>query len=464
MKQKYLDETFTRAMTFRYAFALGLLAVLSIAAYLVLIEAIKAQDTHAAVVNVAGRQRMLSQRIEVFSLLLVGGEDQAEREEFRQELLDAVSLMEKSHNGLINGDPSMNLPGDPSPRMRAMYFDPPMSLDSEVRKYLSEAKALADAPDAELTQDNPRLQYVITMARDELLKDLDAVVKQYEIEAEEDNARLQRLEALVLGVTLTVLLMVALFIFRPMVRRIQRDITERRRAEEDLKSYATRLEESNRLKDLFTDIMAHDLQNPLSVVKGVSELMARDKLAEESREQVEMIRASAEKMNELITSASMLSKLAGREELAYEERDLNAIFKDVVRDFEPLLKEKMIRLDYRATGERVAHVHGMIGEVFANLLSNAVKYSPSKSRVTIGIHDEGEAWKVMVADTGEGIPGEHKEAVFERFERGGKKGVKGSGLGLAIVKSIVELHNGRVWVEDNTPRGSIFNVKLPKGE
>ncbi|MFQ5800033.1 MAG: CHASE4 domain-containing protein, partial [Bacteroidota bacterium] len=90
------------------------------------------------------------------------------------------------------------------------------------------------------------------------------------------------------------------------------------------------LEESNRLKDLFTDIMHHDLQNTVSVVKGMSELLMADKNFQESSTEIESIRDSAEKMKQLIDSAALLSKLAGQKELEFEEHDINTIFKGVV--------------------------------------------------------------------------------------------------------------------------------------
>jgi hypothetical protein len=110
----------------------------------------------------------------------------------------------------------------------------------------------------------------------------------------------------------------------------------------------------------------------------------------------------------------------------------------------------------------MAAVNPVIEEVFSNLLSNAVKYSPPGSRVVVDFQNEANRWKVMVADQGIGIPNEHKESIFDRFERGERGGIKGMGLGLAIAKRTVDLHNGKIWVEDNTPRGSVFIVELPK--
>jgi signal transduction histidine kinase len=222
------------------------------------------------------------------------------------------------------------------------------------------------------------------------------------------------------------------------------------------------LRRANELKDLFSDIMRHDLQNPLTVIEGLATLMEEEESQPKRRRDLRMIKRNVAKMMGLIDASSKLSRLASVEKLDFEEQDINAIFRDVVKDFEPLLKKRGINVVYRAEGERLANVHAMIEEVFANLLSNAIKYSPPKSKVIIDILDEGDAWKVMVADQGEGVPDEYKETIFDRFERGDKKGVKGTGLGLAIVKRIVELHRGKTWVENNPGEGSKFYVVIPK--
>jgi signal transduction histidine kinase len=129
-----------------------------------------------------------------------------------------------------------------------------------------------------------------------------------------------------------------------------------------------------------------------------------------------------------------------------------------------MAEEKGIEIRFHRFGDAEADVNPLLEDAFSNILSNAVKYSPRGSKVDVNVLDEGQTWLVDVADQGEGIPDEFKEAIFERFERGSKTGVKGSGLGLAIVKRIIELHGGEVWVEDNHPTGSRFRVRIPKLE
>jgi hypothetical protein len=174
------------------------------------------------------------------------------------------------------------------------------------------------------------------------------------------------------------------------------------------------------------------------------------------------IRRNAEKLEEMIDAASKYAKLESSDELDFEELDLNMVIRGVIRGFKPLLDEKRMRLRYRDGARMPVVANPVIEDVFANLLSNAIKYSPGGSEIVIEVEDMGVDWRVAVKDQGEGVPDESKEAVFDRFKRLDKRGVKGAGLGLAIVKRVVELHRGKVWVEDNTPRGSIFYVTIPK--
>ncbi len=239
------------------------------------------------------------------------------------------------------------------------------------------------------------------------------------------------------------------------------DITDRKKAQEQLEAYARQLEESNRLKDLFTDIMRHDLLNPVSVIKGVSRLSAEDAKGKTEKD-FNIIARNAEKLEDLIETAAKLSKIESRKKIFFVNADLNEFIQSAINGLKPALEEKKMKLEYGAKGEYPLRASPVLEEVFYNLISNAIKYSPPGTKITVDVEDEGGHWLVSVKDEGEGVPEEYKKAIFERFERGDKRGVKGSGLGLAIVKRIVDLHLGKVWVEDNPGGGSIFRLRLPK--
>jgi len=239
------------------------------------------------------------------------------------------------------------------------------------------------------------------------------------------------------------------------------DITDRKQTEEKMKKYAKELEEANQLKDLFTDIIRHDLLNPVTVIKGLSEILLEDESLNKNRKSVETIIKNVGKLEEMIQSAATLAKVEAVDKLDFEERNLCEILRKAISDFTPMFRNKGMSVEFLGEAKCIAEVNPHIEEIFSNLLSNAAKYSPENTRVTVGIKGDGEEWIVSVKDRGNRIPDEYKEIIFERFKRIEKRGVKGTGLGLSIVKRIVDIHKGKVWVEDNPEGGNIFLVTIP---
>ncbi len=240
------------------------------------------------------------------------------------------------------------------------------------------------------------------------------------------------------------------------------DVTERRRAEEVLKNYTVRLEETNRFKDLFTDIMHHDLLNPLGVIKLATDMPPSEKMDKEVRNTFLMIRRNTDKLIDMTRTAGAYAKLESAEKLERSKLDLNEMLRATADNFKLQIQEKNMKLEFLAKDKCYAEVNPIFETVFSNLLDNAIKYSPDGKKIEIDIIEENDYCKVYFKDWGYGIKEEDKPRLFTRFERVDKKGVKGTGLGLAIVKRIVELHGGRVWIEDNPEGGSIFYVDVPK--
>lgn len=247
------------------------------------------------------------------------------------------------------------------------------------------------------------------------------------------------------------------------VARSVRYAIARKQLEVALKQRSAELEAAVRLKDLYADIIRHDLLDVLSIAKGAIDLVLDEPDDGEIRgRMLEIAQRNLEKLHEILSAASLYSKVERPETLPPHPLDLNDVLHAAVERIRPALERKDMTLTIEGPSAAPLLGSRWIEDVFANLLSNAVKYSPEGSPVAAGVLDQGKHYRVYVKDSGEGISDVDKPRLFTRFQRFNKEGVKGSGLGLAIVQRIVDLHRGRVWVEDNPSGGSVFWVELPK--
>jgi two-component system phosphate regulon sensor histidine kinase PhoR len=235
-----------------------------------------------------------------------------------------------------------------------------------------------------------------------------------------------------------------------------------RRAEEEARNAAGRLAESNRLKDLFIDIVRHDLLNPASVIRYYTSYLQECETDATKKECYLKIEGVNNRLMDLIRNASKYSRLEEMDHVDCQALDLGTMLLDALAVHEHRLKEAGVAVNYLPRGAYPITANPMLEDVFANLIANAVKYAADGKRLEIDILDQGACWLVQVRDFGKGIPDKDKPLIFTRFTRLKKEGVEGSGLGLAIVRRLVDLHKGRIWVEDNPAGGSVFCVRLPK--
>jgi len=226
------------------------------------------------------------------------------------------------------------------------------------------------------------------------------------------------------------------------------------------------LKQVERMKNEFVHTISHDLRSPLTSVIGYTELIQRvGSINDQQVEFLDRIRSSIESITSLVNDLLDLSRLeAGfdtRRELVNLENILNFALDTMEAQFK--VNDLVLELD---VGKEIPELRGnpiRLRQLLDNLLSNAVKYSPKGTTINVSLLAEENQIILRVADQGTGIPQAEQARIFEKFYRASNvpDQVGGSGLGLAIVKSIVDSHQGRIWVESFMGKGSTFFVVLP---
>ena len=223
-----------------------------------------------------------------------------------------------------------------------------------------------------------------------------------------------------------------------------------------------RLERAFQEQRNFVLDMSHDLRTPLAALRGnVDVLLMSDSLDAETRAQLERMSAETGRLIRLTTNLLYLASAdAGRQPERWPV-DLDVLCLEVYRQVKDLRSDVRLRLG-NEDQVTVAGDRDLLKQMLLNLAENAVKYSPPSGQVTLSLFKSDGQAKIVVEDTGPGIPPEHLPHIFERFYRGDDRTkMGGSGLGLAIAKWVVTAHGGEIDVKSAVGRGSTFSVVLP---
>jgi signal transduction histidine kinase len=227
-------------------------------------------------------------------------------------------------------------------------------------------------------------------------------------------------------------------------------------------------EDVNRAKDSFLANMSHELRTPLNAIIGFSQiLMAKKDTPQNVKDIVEKIQLSGKNLLSLVNTILDFSKIeAGEMELHPSDFSLYELGKELGVLVEPMLYKKELSLILEINEEMsITADRQLLKQVLLNLLSNAIKFSSHKESITLSCTLESDKYLMSCCDRGHGIAEDKIATLFDPFTQireHQKEAIKGTGLGLAIVKRIVELHDGKVWVESEVEKGSCFYITLPR--
>jgi signal transduction histidine kinase len=233
------------------------------------------------------------------------------------------------------------------------------------------------------------------------------------------------------------------------------------RTNQDLKEEILLRRSAEAEMEKFTYVSSHDLQEPLRTVVSFTQLLEKkykDKLDHEANEYIELIIKASMKMKNLINDLLTYSKL-GYEKKDFNDIDLNKIIDYVKNNFNQTNPENSLNIINSELPTIMANYLLMI-ELFQNIISNSIKFSSNKPEIIISAKKENNEWLFAIADNGIGINKYYHGKIFEPFQQLSKK-YEGTGLGLTICKKIVELHQGRIWLESEEGKGTTFFFTIP---
>ena len=486
-----MQKRLSRARIWANLCYLEILPIIALTTCFDLGEIISAREINAAVINISGRQRMLSQRAALLALRVVFTRDSFEQKKLLDKMVAAIELMERSHNGLIHGDAEMRLPGQPSRQIQSIYFEAPFYLDRQIRDYIAHVRALAQAPAPELTPENPHLTSILCASEKDLLDALEALVSQYQKESDEAQLGIELKQAQLYQESCA-----ATAAAQAHAQQLEKALLELRRTQ-------AQLIETEKLSSIGQMVagVAHEINNPVSFIYGnlryasdyVQDLLALlnlyqeyygkhhppvqakiqaidlDFLLKDLPKVLESMQVGADRVRQIVLSLRNFSR---SDRMLMEAVNLHEGIDSTLLILQNRLKPRYHRPSIEVVKEygdlpSVECYAGQINQVFMNLLSNAidaVEEAPNHlGRITIqtGVNPDRSHAIIRITDNGPGITPEVQAQLFDPFFTTKPIG-KGTGLGLSISHQIVvEKHGGSLRCESVPGQGTEFWLELP---
>lgn len=476
-----IGTTTARWMTLRYALALTLIALGTLAGFVMTERVIGQHERMLEVVNVSGRQRMLSQRTALLVEQLKSATDPAVRADLAKRLDEATGMFEATHRRLSGqAGPEEGPPLGPPPR--DLFFSGPDPLDPVVSGHIAALRRVIAAASAGQPPDPAEADRITAQALGPLLDRLEKMVALYQEEGEAGFQTLHQLGLAALLITLLILAVEALAIFRPMTRQVRRQFTEILRMAEaieranatleqqvrertaELHTAKTAAEQAHRAKSRFLAHASHDLQQPLQAIGMFTGMLERQPQSAKAAALLTDLKAAQRSMRDLLNAILDISKLeSGVVSPKPADLPLSPLLDQLEAEFAGQAEAKGLRLRAIPTDTVVRSDPALLERIVRNLIANAIRYTESGG-VLVGCRIRGDMLWIEVYDTGRGIAEPDRQRIFEEFvqlDRPDRDRSEGIGLGLAIVERLARLLGHPVKVRSVEGRGTVFTVGVP---
>jgi two-component system, OmpR family, phosphate regulon sensor histidine kinase PhoR len=259
---------------------------------------------------------------------------------------------------------------------------------------------------------------------------------------------------------------------------VSKEITQRKKTEDELKEALKKLKIANeelrrldQMKDDFLSTVSHELKTPMISVMGYIGLILKEKVGTLTEQQKHFLQISYKNLRKLEKNIDNLLDLAEigiqKESWIFEPIDLVRVIEFSCSTVEPLAEEHQIRLEAQLPPGpvKISGVEEKLNQLFDNLFTNAIKYNRQGGRICVSLEEDLESVFTRITDTGVGISHQSLQEVFTRhFQEKTKPlgNAKGLGIGLSLVQEIVNLHQGKIYIDSELGKGTTFTVMFPK--
>jgi len=270
-----------------------------------------------------------------------------------------------------------------------------------------------------------------------------------------------------LGVIIRNRLLNTRFPFRETMRPVQTSTTDFRYLDDSLTELMGKVREAFEKEREFTSNASHELMTPISILQSKMEnLMMEETLPEVLQKRVMDMMKTLNRLKKIIHSLLLISRIENDQFPKADSFPLRSLLQEVVDELGHRLQEQRLHFDLRLSGNMVLHGlnHDLIFQLIYNLLNNAIRYN--KPAGSIIVHDQlipGKPYRLLIKDTGIGIPENEIDSIFNRFKKVEKKENDGYGLGLCIVRTIAQYHGIKIEVASSVGVGTLFTLIFPEG-
>lgn len=472
-----------------YLICIALIIITASSAQMIMNHVIKSKEKDGLVINLAGRQRMLSQKITKLSLLIDQAPTQQEQKVFQAELAPILAEWKTVHNGLIMGDTTLGLPGNNSPLI-SQHFG---SIQPYFQKIAQQGKVLLKP---NLTAEKSKLALAGILDNEAQFLDLmNQIVFQYEDESNQKLNKLRTYGKINHAVLILVIFLEILFLIRPAMRHLKLKTDELKQVNATLEDKNLELEEKNEAiskqnedfqrinkalleakeraeiaavtKAQFLSNMSHEIRTPMNAVVGLTHILLESSPREDQLEDLNTLKFSANNLLAIINDILDLSKIE-EGKISFEHIDFN--LKHLLLNIQSTLMLKASEKGLNFTVDIEEQVPLMLigdpvrlSQILINLANNAIKFTEEgqvKIRISLRKMIDEEAMIFFeVIDTGIGIAKEKQEIIFNSFTQADANTTRlfgGTGLGLTITKKLIELQGGHIAVESEPGKGARF--------